>query len=97
MYLILGMRNTRLYVTPCSLDDDIEDVLKASRKQKVREFNFTDYMLFEDNTLVKTLVKMDNNYHEISNAKVNQSNFNKLRRTVAGGYTGSADDLFKDI
>ena len=54
-------------------------------------------MLFEDNTLVKTLVKMDNNYHEISNAKVNQSNFYKLRRTVAGGYTGSADDLFKDI
>ena len=54
-------------------------------------------MLFEDNTLVKTLVKMDNNYHEISNAKVNQSNFNKLRRTVAGVYTGSADDLFKDV
>ena len=52
-------------------------------------------MLSEDHALVKTLVKMDNNYYEISNAKVNQSNFNKLRRTVAGGYTG--DDLFNDM
>ena len=52
-------------------------------------------MLSEDHTLVKTLVKMDNNYHEIRNAKVNQSNFNKLNRGVAGGYTG--DDLFKDM
>ena len=88
---------TRLFATPCCFDDDIIDVLKDSRKQKVREFNFTDYMLSKDNTLVKTLVKMDNNYHKISNAKVNQSNFYKLRRTVAGGYTGSADDLFKDM
>lgn len=41
----------------------MDDVLKASRKQKVREFNFVDYMLSEDHTLVKTLLKMDNNYH----------------------------------
>ena len=52
-------------------------------------------MLSKDHILVKTLVKMDNNYHEISNAKVNQSNFNKLNRGVAGGYT--RDDLFKDM
>ena len=39
------LEKTRLYVTPCSFfDDDIIDVLKASRKQKVMEFNFSDYM-----------------------------------------------------
>ena len=29
---------TRLFATPCCLDDDIIDVLKGNRKQKVREF-----------------------------------------------------------
>ena len=60
---------TRLYVTPCSIEDDILDVLKASRKQKVMEFNFSDYMLSEEHILVKTLLKLDNNYQEIAKAK----------------------------
>ena len=61
---------TRLYITPCSFfDDDIIDVLKVSRKQKVMEFNFSDYMLSEEHILVKTLLKLDNNYQEIAKAK----------------------------
>ena len=98
MYLYSRLEKTRLYVTPCSFfDDDIIDVLKASSKQKVMVFNFSDYMLSEENTLVKTLLKLNNNYHEIAKAKKSKDNFNRLRRTVNGGYNGSADNLFKDM
>ena len=95
MYLILGMRKIRLYVTPCSFDDNIEDVLKVNRKQKVMKFNFSDYMLSEDHTLVKTLLKLDNNYQGIGKAKESRVNFNRLGRIVVGGYTEY--DLFKDM
>ena len=54
-------------------------------------------MLFEKHILIKTLLKLDNNYHEIAKAKKSKANFNSLRRTVDGGYNSSADDLFKDM
>ena len=53
--------------------------------------------LFEEHILLKTLLKLDNNYHEIAKAKESKANFNRLRMAVDGDYNSSVDYLFKDM
>lgn len=88
---------TRLFVSPFNLDDDIKGVVKTSRRQRVAEFDFNDYMLAEDHPLVKTLVKLNNNYDEINEAKKNTANFKRSRGEVVGDYNVSSDELFTDM
>lgn len=89
---------TRLYATPFNLDDsNIKEVVKASRRQRVAEFNFKDYMLSEDHPLVKTLVNMNKNYNDISKAKENKATFRRSRGGVVADYNVCSDDLFKDM
>lgn len=88
---------TRLYATPFNLDDDIKKVVKASKNQRVTEFDFKDYMLAEDNALVKFLLKQNKYYGEINEAKKNTANFNRTRREAVGDYNVSSDELFTDM